>query len=291
MNEGLVQALVNGILLGGFYAILGVGFSLVYGVMGIINLAHASMVMIGSYLTFSLFSGIGLDPFLSIPLVAAALFVISWLVQKYLLNSLIRRGFMGMTVVSTFGLNLFLINVALLIWSADYRGVVSSYSGVAFELFGIRFPLVRIIILALSLLLTYVLWLFLIRTKTGKAIRAVSLNREAAVLMGIDVYSIYNITFGIGGALAGMAGALLSPISSITPFMGGPLLGIVFSVAVLGGLGNVSGAVIAGIVLGVAQVVGVHFIGTSWQLAISYGIFILVLLVRPQGLRGVKFVK
>jgi branched-chain amino acid transport system permease protein len=291
VGEGLLQAIVNGVILGGFYAILGVGFSLVYGVMGIINLAHASLVMIGCYLTFTFFSAWHLDPFLSIPIVAVILFAFCWLVQRFLLNSLIRRGFLGMTVVSTFGLNLVLINVALLIWSANYRGVVTSYSGVAFDLGGLRLPLVRIIILVLSLIITYGLYQFLKRSKTGKAIRAVALNREAAQLMGINVYGIYCITFGLGGALAGMAGCLLSPISSITPFMGGPMLGIVFSVAVLGGLGNVNGAVLAGVVLGVAQVVGVHFLGTPWQLAISYAIFILVLLFRPQGIMGVKFVR
>ena len=291
MGEELLQATVNGLLLGGFYAILGVGFSLVYGVMGIINLAHASLVMIGAYLTFTFFSGWGLDPFLSIPVVAVVLFAFCWLIQKYVLNSLIRRGFLGMTVVSTFGLNLVLINIALLVWSANYRGVVTSYSGVAYDLGIVRLPLVRIIILILSLVITYALYQFLKRSKTGKAIRAVALNREAAQLMGINVYGIYSITFGIGGALAGMAGSLLSPISSITPFMGGPLLGIVFSVAVLGGLGNVNGAVLAGVVLGVAQVVGVYFLGTPWQLAISYAIFILVLLFRPQGIMGLKFVR
>lgn len=287
----LVQAVVNGLLLGGFYAILGVGFSLVYGVMGIINLAHASMVMIGSYLAFTLSSRVGLDPFLSIPIVAATLFVISLPIQKYILNSLLRRGFLGMTVVSTFGINLVLINIALLIWSADHRGVVTSYSGIAFELFDIYIPLVRVIILILSLLVTYMLWLFLMQTRVGKSVRAVSLNRDAAVLMGVDAYKVYIITFGIGAALAGVAGALVSPVMSISPFMGVPMLGIVFSVAVLGGLGNVSGAVLAGVILGVAQTVGVSLIGTSWQLAINYGIFILVLLVRPQGLLGVKFVK
>lgn len=291
MGGGLLQAVVNGLLLGGFYAILGVGFSLVYGVMGIINLAHASLVMIGCYLTFTFFSAWRLDPFLSIPFVAVILFALCWLIQKYILNSLIRRGFLGMTVVSTFGLNLVLINVALLIWSANYRGVVTSYSGVAFDLGGLRLPLVRIIILVLSLVITYGLYQFLKRSKTGKAIRAVALNREAAQLMGINVYGIYSITFGLGGALAGMAGSLLSPISSITPFMGGPMLGIVFSVAVLGGLGSVSGAALAGVVLGVAQVVGVYFLGTPWQLAIGYAIFILVLLFRPQGIMGVKFVR
>lgn len=287
----LIQAIINGLLLGGIYALLGVGFSLVYGVMGIINLAHAAMVMLGSYLTFTLFSQINLDPFLSIPIVAVVLFSFCWLVQKFLLNPLIKRGFLGMTVVSTFGLNLVLINVALLIWSADYRSVVTSYSSVAFELGGIRLPLVRIIILVLSLLLTWGLWQFLQRSKTGKAIRAVSLNRDAAQLMGINVYGIYNITFGIGGAMAGVAGTLLAPISSVTPFTGGPLLGILFSVAVLGGLGNVSGAVLAGIILGVAQTVGVYFLGTPYQLAISYAIFILVLLFRPQGITGVKYVR
>ena len=291
MGGEVLQAVVNGLLLGGFYAILGVGFSLVYGVMGIINLAHASFVMIGAYLTFTLFSGWGLDPFLSIPVVAIVLFALCWLIQKYILNSLIKRGFLGMTVVSTFGLNLVLINVALLVWSANYRGVVTSYSGVAYDLGSLRLPLVRIIILVLSLVITYALYQFLKRSKTGKAIRAVALNREAAQLMGINVYGIYSITFGLGGALAGMAGSLLSPISSITPFMGGPLLGIVFSVAVLGGLGNVNGAVLAGVVLGVAQVLGVYFLGTPWQLAISYAIFILVLLFRPQGIMGLKFVR
>jgi branched-chain amino acid transport system permease protein len=287
----LVQAFVNGLLLGGFYALLSVGFSLVYGVMGIINLAHAAMVMLGSYVTFTLFHYLGVDPFITLPVTALVLFIIGYGVQIGINNRLIRRGFLGMTVVAAFGLNLVMINVALLIWTADYKSVVTSYSGMAFEILGLRFPLIRVLILVVSLVMTGLLWLFLQKAKTGKAIRAVAQNREAAEMMGVNVFRMYNITFAIGAAMAGIAGALLTPFSSISPFMTGPFLGIVFSVAVLGGLGSVSGAVLAGLVLGVAQVVGVHFLGVQWQLAISYAVFILVLLLRPQGLRGVKFVR
>jgi branched-chain amino acid transport system permease protein len=285
-----MQHIINALLLGGIYATIGIGFSLVYGVMSIINLAHGSVIMLGSYITFCVFDYMGIDPFISIPIVLVATFVIGYVIQKFIINKVVKWG-LYMTVVLTFGLDLILVNIAMLIWSADFRAVVPSYTGAGFSVGGTVIPYIRLIIFVLTFLLTALLHLFMTKTRTGQAIRATSINMEAAQLAGVEIEKIYAITFGIGAALAGAAGAMFSMVYSIHPSMGAPFLSRAFAIAVLGGLGNVNGAIVGGLVLAFAETFGSLVFGAGYQQAIGLIILLLVLIVRPQGLVGHQFSK
>jgi branched-chain amino acid transport system permease protein len=284
----LLQAVINGLLFGAVYATIGIGFSLVWGVMNIINVAHGSFIMIGAYLSYTLYVAAGIDPFLSIPVVMAALFVIAYVIQKFVLNRVV-RGSVFITLTFTFGLQILIANICLLIWSADYRSVKLPYSSVGFQIGSVVIPLVRLGIFAVALILTGLFYLFMRRTKTGIAINATALNFEGAKTVGIDVFNIYAITFGVSAALAGAAGCLISPIMSVNPFVGGPLVAKAFVIAILGGLGSTIGALVGGMVLGLVETVGTVFIPSSYQELLGFSVLVLVLVFRPQGLLGKRF--
>lgn len=284
----LPQAIINGILFGSVYAMIGIGFSLVWGVMNIINLAHGSFIMIGAYLSFTLFAKLHLDPFLSIPPVMAALFVVAYAIQKLLLNRVV-RGSVFITLTFTFGLQILIANVFLLVWSADFRSVKLPYSGAGLEIGGLVIPLVRLAIFGVALLLTALFYLFMRRTRTGVAITATAQNFEGARTVGVDVFNIYAVTFGVSAALAGAAGALISPIMSINPFAGGGLVGKAFIIAVLGGLGSTVGALAGGLLLGLVETVGTVFLPSSYQELLGFIVLVLVLVFMPQGLMGKRF--
>lgn len=282
------QVIVNGLLLGAVYAAVGVGFSLTWGVLNIINIAHGAMVMLGAYVTFFLFDAFGLDPFLSIPASMAVLFVIGYVLQRVVINRVIPYG-VFMTLVLTFGLSLFFIDMALILFSGDYRSVRPDYAGSGFSLAGVVISYQRLAIFVIALLLVYGLHLFLSRTKLGRAVRATALNRESAQLLGVNIASIYAVTFGIGAAMAGAAGSLLAMTITITPVLGNAFIGKAFVVATLGGLGTIQGAMVGGLVLGLAESLGASLIGPSYQQAIGFGILVLVLVLRPQGIMGKQF--
>jgi branched-chain amino acid transport system permease protein len=284
----LLQAIINGLLFGAVYATIGIGFSLVWGVMNIINVAHGSFIMIGAYLSYTLYAAYGLDPFLSIPIVMAALFVIAYAIQRFVLNRVV-RGSVFITLTFTFGLQILIANVCLLIWSADYRSIKLPYSSAGIQIGQVVLPAVRLGIFAVALVLTGLFYLFVRRTKTGIAINATALNFEGAKTVGIDVYNIYAITFGVSAALAGAAGALIAPIMSINPFVGGSLVGKAFVIAILGGLGSTIGALVGGMVLGLVETVGTLFIPSSYQELLGFSVLVLVLAFRPQGLLGKRF--
>ncbi len=284
----LLQAIVNGILYGAVYATIGIGFSLVWGVMNIINVAHGSFIMIGAYLSYTLFAAYHIDPFLSIPIVMFVLFIIAYVIQRYVLN-LVVKGSVFITLTFTFGLQILIANICLLIWSADFHSVKLSYSSLGFQLGGIIIPYVRLGIFLVALLLTLLFYLFMRKTKIGIAINATALNLEGARTVGVDVGKIYAITFGVSAALAGAAGALISPIMSINPFIGGNLVGKAFVVAILGGLGSTVGALVGGLVLGLVETVGTAFISSSYQELLGFIVLVLVLIFRPQGIMGKRF--
>ncbi|OHD21671.1 MAG: hypothetical protein A2064_10330 [Spirochaetes bacterium GWB1_66_5] len=284
----LPQAIVNGLLFGSVYATIGIGFSLVWGVMNIINVAHGSFIMIGAYLSYTLFALYGLDPFLSIPPVMAVLFLLAYAIQKYVLNRVV-RGSVFITLTFTFGLQILIANLCLLLWSADSRSIKLPYSSAGWQIGGLVIPLVRLGIFGVALLLTGLFYLFMRRTRTGVAINATALNFEGAKTVGIDVYNIYAITFGVSAALAGAAGCLISPIMSINPFGGGPLVAKAFVIAILGGLGSTVGALVGGLALGLVETVGTVFISSSFQELLGFTVLVLVLVFRPQGLMGKRF--
>ena len=283
-----LQILLNGIFLGAIYVNIAVGFSLAWGVMDVINVAHGTMIVVGAFVTFFLFKTFGLDPFLSIPFSMFVLFVIGYVSQKYLLNLVVKIGiFLSLTL--TFGLDLFLINALLLIFTGDYRSITPSYSGAFFQAGDLVIPYVRLAILIICILLTALLQLFLSKTRIGNAIRATSQNRQAATIVGVNVATVYSITLGISAALAGACGSLISTIQSFTPFEGGFFIMKAFIICVLGGLGNVLGAIVGGLLLGVVETTGATLLGTGFQEAISAIIMILVLIFLPKGIVGSKY--
>lgn len=282
------QVLINGLLLGAIYASVGVGFSLTWGVLNIINIAHGAMVMLGAYVTFYLFTALGIDPFLTIPASMVVLFVLGYLLQRFIINRVIPYG-VFMTLVLTFGLSLFFIDVALIAFSGDYRSVTPGYAGAGLVFAGVVISYQRLAIFVVSLLLVLALHAYLTRSKLGRAIRATALNRASAQLLGVNVNSIYAITFGIGAAMAGAAGSLLSMTITITPFLGNAFIGKAFVVATLGGLGTIQGALVGGLILGLAESFGASLIGPSYQHAIGFGILVLVLILRPEGIMGKQF--
>jgi branched-chain amino acid transport system permease protein len=285
----IIQALINGILFGAVYAMIGIGFSLVWGVMGIVNLAHGSFIMIGAYISFTLFAAYNLDPFASIPIVMIILFVLAYFVQRFLINKVV-RGPSFITLTFTFGLQIFIANMCLLIWKADYRSVKLSYSSAQLlESTVITVPLVRFGIFAAAILLTILFYIFMRKTRTGIAINATALNYEGARTVGVDVNNIYAVTFALSAALAGAAGALMLPITSMNPFFGGDIINKAFVISVLGGLGSTEGALVGGMTLSLAETIGTVFLPSSAQELIGFVFFVAVLAFRPQGLLGKRF--
>ena len=283
-----VQSLINGVLLGGVYACVGIGFSLVWGVANVINLTHGCMIMLGAYVAFWAFRLGGIDPFLSLPLAMGVTAALGYVIQRYLVNYVVKTG-VFMTLILTFGLQLVLIDSALFAFTGDYRSVTPSYAGAGLEVGGVVVPYIRIAIFAVGLLLTWLLHLFMTHTRTGNAIRATALNKEAAQLVGVNIGQIYAITMAVGAALAGAAGAMLSTLFAVTPVMGNPMLGKSFVIACLGGLGNMWGSLVGGLVLGIAETAGAGLIGPAFQQAISFGLLVLILAIRPEGIVGKKF--
>ncbi|HHY89062.1 MAG TPA: branched-chain amino acid ABC transporter permease [Chloroflexi bacterium] len=284
----LFTSIINGLLLGGMYAAVGVGFSLVWGVMNTVNLSHGAMIMLGAYTTYWMSQYIGVNPLWFVPVAMLVTLFIGYLLQKYVINLTMKSG-TNMTLILSHGFNLFLVNAAYILWKGDYRSIQSPFSGQGLNLFGTTVPYSRLIVFVIAIIVAILLQLFLSRTKTGTAIRATAQNKDAAQLVGVNISRIYSITFAIGCGLAGVAGALMSTNFVVTPTFGDPFIGRAFAVAVLGGLGTVSGAVLGGLVLGLAETLGALAFGPSFQNAIAFAILVLVLVIRPQGLMGKKF--
>jgi branched-chain amino acid transport system permease protein len=282
-----VQLVILGLLAGGVYVAVGVGFGLVWGVLNIVNLAHGALVIIGGYLTWKLFSAFGLDPFLTLPIDAVALFVLGYALQRGVINRIIRAPLL-FTFLLTFGVNLVLVNILLMIFGSDFRSVTPSYSGQGLELGSIVIPYVRLFSLAAAILLASLLALVLNRTRIGLAIQAISSDRDAAQLVGIDLRHAYAVTYGLGAACAGVAGGLIALIQAITPPAREPYTLQAFVVVILGGLGRVSATVVGGLAFGLVEVFGQSIPGSGsvFANAIAFGLMVLVLVTRPQGLMG-----
>ena len=285
MVELLPQAVANGLLLGGIYALVAIGFSLVWGVMNIINVAHGAFVMLGAYATYFLFTNFGLDPLIGGLGAFAVMFVLGYLLQTFILNLIVRAPIFN-TLILTFGLNLLIVNLALIAFTGDFRSIVTDYSGDGLQVAGIILPYSRLAALGLALLASFLVFQFMDRTRIGNAIRATRMDLEAAELIGVRPGRIYALTFAIGAGLAGLAGALIVATAPITPVMGLTYTGKAFVVAALGGLGNMYGALLGGLVLGLAETVGAIYLGPGLQDAIGYIVLVAVLILRPQGIAG-----
>ncbi len=285
---GTVQQVINGLLLGGVLALVALGFSLVWGILNVINIAHGAFVMIGAFVTYWLFDLFGLDPFLSIPLSMLTLFVLGYALQAGVINWVVRAPPL-ITLLLTFGLDLLLTNLALLWWSADVRSVNPSYVGSRLEVGSLVVPYVQLAALALALVITGLLSLFLARTRLGQAILATAYDHVGARVVGISIPRIYAITFAISAALAGAAGTLIATIRPITPTMGADYTVLAFAIVVLGGLGSALGALIGGLVFGLVEVFATVWLGAGYSEAVVFAIILLVLLLRPQGILGREY--
>ena len=281
------QLVIIGLLAGGIYAAVGVGFGLVWGVLNIVNLAHGALVIIGAYLTWQMFAAWGVDPFLTLPIDAIALFVLGYAVQRGVINRIIRAPLL-FTFLLTFGLNLIAVNVLLLIFKSDFRSVTTAYSGAGLELGGLVIPYIRLAALAIALVMAALLAILLSRTRVGLAIQAVGSDRDAAQLVGIDLRHAYAVTFGLGAAVAGVAGGMIAMIQAITPTAGEPYTLQAFVVVILGGLGRVSATVVGGLVFGLVEAFGQSIPGSGsvFANAIAFGVMVVILVTRPQGLMG-----
>lgn len=282
-----IQLLVNGLALGGLYACIAAGFSLVWGVLNIINILHGSLIVLGGYLAFFAHQQFGVSPFVLAPFAGAATFLIGFALQRFVVNPVMGRPVL-ITLVLTFGLNLFLDNAMLATFKADYRKInLQPPLGVA-EFGNIIVPIDRIYATAEGLALVGALWLLLRFTQLGRAIVAVRMDRDAAALMGINVSWTYAIAFGLGTFMAGASGALLAAIFPISPVSSSGYLGKAFVICVLGGLGSIPGVVLGGFVLGVIESFGALALGPENALTISFVLLLILLVVKPTGLLGRK---
>lgn len=281
----LVQAIVSGLLIGGLYALISVGLTLIFGVMKIINFAHGDLMMLAMYGTYWLFVLFRIDPYVSLAITVPILFVVGSLIQKFLINRTLEAP-QASQLFLTLGLMLVLQNAALLFWKADYRAIRTYYTGSVLSLGGVFISTPRLASFSAAMILTGVLYIFLTRTRTGRAMRATSQNREVSSLMGVNVSRTYMVAFGVGAACAGAAGTLLSTFFYISPTVGTSFTLVAFVAVVLGGMGSFTGAFLGGLILGLAQSLGVVYIGAEYGELIILILFIFVLLLKPSGLLG-----
>ena len=283
-----LQATVNGLLQGGLLALVAVGFSLVWGVMNIVNLAHGAFVLIGAYVGWKLQDAAGVPPLVAMVIAAVALLVVGYLIQRYLINLVVKAP-IWMTLLLTFGLSLVLVNGLILLFTGDFRAINTSYSSDSFALGDVRVPYGRLVAFVLAVAFTLGLVWFMDRTRLGLAIKATGMDRAAARLMGVKVRRVYGLTFGIAAGLAGAAGAIYGTVDTFSPNDAGGFTLQSFVIAVLGGLGNMWGALAGGLLLGVVEAWSGQYIGGTLINAVAFAVLVIVLIVRPTGLLGKPF--
>ena len=287
MLATVLQAVVNGLLIGGIYALVSIGVTLIFGVVKVVNFAQGEFVMIGMYISFFLATRFGIDPLASLLVSMPILFVAGVLLQHFLIRRVLKLGDMPQ-IFLTFALSLLLTNLALLLFTADYRTLQTSYSDMAFHIGPIYISVAKLIAFAVAMVLSGVLWVFLHTTDLGKAMRAAAQNQEVAMLMGINPDRVFCVAVGVALALAGAAGSLLMPFYPAYPMAGQTFILMSFVAVVLGTLGNITGALIASLMMGVAESLGIQFVGADSGLIVVFAMFLFTLLVRPTGLFGGK---
>lgn len=279
------QSLLSGALIGGVYALIGIGLTIIFGVMRIINFAHGDIMMIGMYLTYNLFTLAGIDPFLSVIITIPIMFVFGALLQKLFINRVL-DALPQNQILLTIGLGLIMSNTTMLIYTSDYKILSTKYSSSSLTVLGISISEPLAISFLITAAITALLYWFFLKTDTGQAIRATAQDREAAQLMGINVKRMSIIAFGLGASLAGTAGALISPTYYIFPQIGSIFTLKAFVITVLGGMGSILGATIGGVIIGIAESMGAVYISSGWKDVVVFVLFLLVLLFKPAGLMG-----
>lgn len=281
----LASPIIIGILLGGLYVVVAQGLSLVFGVMKVINVAHGTLVILGSYLAFATLSTFGIDPILGLLIGIPVFFLLGILIEKYLLNRAVKMSADAALIIA-FGIALVVQNAIQIIWTPMSRSLITSYSFESVQIGDIYIPVVYILDFAAALVVMVVIHQFLKRTYLGQAITASSQDRQTAELMGINPNRVYQIAFGIAMALAAVGGVFFGITFSFNPTTGNALLIIAFGVIILGGLGSMVGTFIGGVIFGLSQTLGGHFFGPTGQLIVPFLMVLVVLTIRPQGLFG-----
>jgi branched-chain amino acid transport system permease protein len=283
----LIQTLINGVLIGGLYAVMVLGFSIIWGVMGVINLAHGEFLMVGAYLTWVLNRQYEMEPFVALVVVMPAMFLFGYIIQKVLINQIIERPPL-IALLVTYGLGITMANAVKLLYTANPRITTTQFAGF-WEFGNVVLPVTKTLVLVGALIMMVGLFLFMQRTRFGKSIRAAAQNKEAARMVGIEIDKVYAITFAICIGLTGAAGMMLSPLGSISPFMGGSWTLKAFAITAMSGLGNIPGALFGGMLLALVENLLATFvpgIGSGIGIISSFVLLVLVLVTRPQGLFG-----
>ena len=297
MNLNLVlQLAVSGFLLGGVYSLIALGLSLIFGVMRVINFAHGEMMVWGMYVSYTILLWTGIDPFLSFLASAAILFFLGYLLQLTVVNRILDFP-EAMQVLPLVGMAMVFENGARMIWGPDYISPQSRFALSSLSLGSLMIDVPRLLAFSLAIVMTFFIVLFLKKTDLGKLIRAAADNRTGALLVGTDVNKTYAVCFGIGASCVGAAGGLLVPLMPLSPYIGAPFTLISFIIVILGGMGSLTGAMVGGLIIGVAESVGpelmtnlFHGIGLdldfphTMKQVVSFSILIIIMLFKPQGL-------
>jgi branched-chain amino acid transport system permease protein len=284
--EDLIQPVINGLLLGGLYAVIALGLTTMFGIVKLVNLAHGDLMILSSYLSLVIISRLGINPYWSMLLVIPIMFVIGFLIQKYLLNRVLGKE-MEPPLLVAFGVSIILQNLMLLIFTPDAQSLMTEISVKTIQLSeNLNLPVIYLVNFLIGCAVIYFLRLFYNKTFLGRAIRAASDDEGAARLMGVNTKNIFAIAMGIAMITAAVSGILIGTTFSFLPHTGGQYLIIAFGVIIIGGLGSMKGALAGGIILAEAQLLGAHFTGPGYQLLIGYLVLLIVLAIRPQGIFG-----
>lgn len=285
MSSLILPAVLNGLTMGAVYALIALGLTLIYGVLHIINFAHGSLLMLGLYAAYFLFHYWGIDPYLAIVIVVPAFFALGYVLQRGIIAPMSAGSEQNVLLV-TLALSLVIDNLALYFWTSNTRTADIAYAYDTVEVLGAYLTLGRVIAFFAALLVAGLMWLFMTRTRTGAAIRAVAIEKRGAEIVGIDVAHTYALCFGIGTACVALAACLLLPTFYVTPQVGYSFVLVAFTTVVMGGMGSLPGALVAGLLLGVIEALSGLFLGESLGQLGIFVAFILTLLFRPAGLLG-----
>ncbi|HZW83899.1 MAG TPA: branched-chain amino acid ABC transporter permease [Candidatus Deferrimicrobium sp.] len=284
-SEIIIQTFASGLLIGLIYALIAIGLTLIFGVMDIVNFSHGEFLMLGMYSSFWLYAIYHLDPIYTLPLTAVLLFGVGAIVYRVVIKKIIDAPMLAQ-IFTTFGLMILFRGLAQFLWKPDFRTVGNSVVSGTVSLSGIQIGLPQLTAGVGAILVTLGIYLFLTKTRTGAALEATAADKEAARLMGIDSQRMFTLAWGVGAACAGVAGGLLSTFFPIFPEIGANFILTAFVVVNLGGFGSVVGALFAGILVGVIEVMGGFFLGPQYKMGIVLCLFLAVLMFRPQGLMG-----
>jgi len=285
MIQTILQLAINGILLGGVYALISIGLTLIFGVMNIINFAHGEFLMLSMYITFWLFHLYGVDPYLSILLIMPLFFLLGIFVQRVIIQPILNAPHIAQ-IFATVGLSIVMQNAALLAWKADYRSIRVDYGISNIKVSGLIISFPRLVTFAIAIAIVMGLFIFLKETLIGKAIRATAQNARAALLMGINTKRIYYLAFALGTVCVGIAGGLLAPLYPTFPTVGSFFVLIAFVIVVLGGMGSMVGAFLGGLLIGIVEVFSGFYIDLALKELFYFIVFISILIFRPSGLMG-----